>query len=240
MTSLSATSEQPAQHPQRWLGILGIGIALSPPILQGLLRPVLESTIAYPYDRLASLLIFWVAIVAVIAISVGMEGFSLSTFGIARWRGTLREKLVELILALVMSIVAAVVIIGSSGFLRGLLTDAPMPTFDPANLLPAWLLVFAWMTAAFAEEFLFRSYAIERLTALLGNQWLAGFITMTLFTALHLVGWDWIHVLTVVLPGSIVLTGVYLWRRSLLFVVIIHGVINAPLLLLPVLAPYLS
>jgi hypothetical protein len=30
-----------------------------------------------------------------------------------------------------------------------------------------------------------------------------------------------------------------LWRRSLAFVVIVHAIINAPLLLLPLLAPYM-
>jgi membrane protease YdiL (CAAX protease family) len=56
---------------------------------------------------------------------------------------------------------------------------------------------------------------------------------------LHLFGWDWIHVLTVVLPGGIMLTLFYLWRRNLALNVMIHAIMNAPLLLLPLLAPYL-
>jgi membrane protease YdiL (CAAX protease family) len=97
----------------------------------------------------------------------------------------------------------------------------------------------AWITSSFTEEVLFRSYTIERLTQIVGRRWLAGLITMVAFTLLHLLSWDWIHVLTMVLPGSIMLTLLYLWRRSLAFVVIVHAIINAPLLLLPLLAPYL-
>jgi membrane protease YdiL (CAAX protease family) len=42
-----------------------------------------------------------------------------------------------------------------------------------------------------------------------------------------------------VLPGGLLVTLIYLWRRSLAFVVVIHAVLNAPLLLLPLLAPYM-
>ncbi len=45
--------------------------------------------------------------------------------------------------------------------------------------------------------------------------------------------------MTLVVPAGAALTLLYLWRRSLLFVVVVHGIINAPLLLLPLVAPYL-
>jgi len=60
-----------------------------------------------------------------------------------------------------------------------------------------------------------------------------------LFTLLHLLAWDWIHVVTLVLPAAVGLTGLYMWRRSLMFVVIVHSIINAPLLVLPLIAPYM-
>jgi len=101
------------------------------------------------------------------------------------------------------------------------------------------VLIPAWITSAFTEEVLFRSYPIERLTRLTGNQWLAGLITVVAFTVLHLFGWDWIHVLTAVLPAGIMLTLFYLWRHNLALNVMIHAILNAPLLLLPLLAPYL-
>ncbi len=39
--------------------------------------------------------------------------------------------------------------------------------------------------------------------------------------------------------AALALIGLYLWRRSLSFVVIVHAILNAPLLLLPLIAPYL-
>jgi hypothetical protein len=59
------------------------------------------------------------------------------------------------------------------------------------------------------------------------------------FTVLHLFGWDWIHVLIVVLPGGITLTLFFWWRRILALNVMIHAIMLAPLLLVPLLAPYL-
>jgi membrane protease YdiL (CAAX protease family) len=95
------------------------------------------------------------------------------------------------------------------------------------------------MTGALTEEVLFRSYPIERLIQMTGRPWLAGLITVLAFTLLHLFAWDWIHVLTVVLPGGIFLMLFYLWRRNLALNVLIHGIMNAPLLLLPLLGPYM-
>ncbi len=55
-------------------------------------------------------------------------------------------------------------------------------------------------------------------------------LALTLFVTQHLYSWDWIHVLTVVLPGGLALTFTYLWKRSLMVNVIIHGGINFPFL----------
>lgn len=138
-----------------------------------------------------------------------------------------------------MAFVVALVVFAFSTYVRRLLTNEPTPTLDTAKLLPMWVMIPAWITGSFAEEVLFRGYAIERLTMLTGRRWLAALITLFTFTILHIFGWDWIHVVTAVLPGGAALTLLYLWRRSLLFVVVVHGIINTPLLLLPLLAPYM-
>jgi membrane protease YdiL (CAAX protease family) len=119
------------------------------------------------------------------------------------------------------------------------LTNQSPPVLNVTQILPTWVMIPAWITGSFTEEVLFRSYSVERLTQIVGRRWQAGLITMVAFTPLHLLSWDWIHVLTAVLPGSIMLTLLYLWRQSLAFVVIVHAIILAPLLLLPLFAPYL-
>ena len=114
-------------------------------------------------------------------------------------RKTLRARLIEWIFAALAAAVIAIVIISFSGFVRSLLTNEPAPVLSITRILPVWVLVPAWITGSFTEEVLFRSYPIERLTQLTGRRWLAGLVTMLAFTLLHLLTWDWIHVLTVVL-----------------------------------------
>jgi membrane protease YdiL (CAAX protease family) len=228
------TASQP--RPKTWLGILGVLIALSTPIVQFMLGPLYQ-IFPFPMDRLVSLGVFWISTFLVLGIAYFGEGYPLSTFGFRRTPKTLRTRLIEWILTIVATIVIGGVIIFFSTYVRNLLTNAP--ALSKVLLLPAWVLIPAWITGSFTEELLFRSYAIERLTDLTGRRWLASLIAVIAFTALHIFGWDWIHVLTVVLPGGVMLTLFYLWQRNLALNVMIHAVLNAPLLLLPLLAPYL-
>lgn len=226
-------------HPRLWLGILGVSIALSAPVAQVALIPWFESTFEFPMDRFVSLWIFWIALILALGIARFAEGYPLAVFGFRRSKKTLRARLIEWILAVVAAVIIAALIIFFSGFVRSRLTGEPSLVLDITRILPAWVMVPAWITGSFTEEVLFRSYPIERLTQITGRRWLAGLVSTLAFTLLHLLTWDWIHVATVVLPGSILLTLFYLWRRSLAFVVIVHAVINAPLLLLPLLGPYM-
>jgi membrane protease YdiL (CAAX protease family) len=226
-------------HPRLWLGILGVGIALSAPVIQVLLFPWFESTFDFPMDRFVSLWPFWIALALSLGIAHFAEGIPLATFGFQWSKKTLRARLIEWIFAVLAAAVIAIVIISFSTYVRNLLTNEPAPVLNVTRILPMWVLIPAWITGAFTEEVLFRSYSIERLTQITGRRWLAGLFTVLAFTLLHGLTWDWIHVVTAVLPGGILLTLLYLWRRSLAFVVIVHAVINAPLLLLPLLAPYL-
>jgi len=232
---IDTLSSQP--HPKPWLGILGVLIALSAPLVQVLLTPWFKTTFAFPLDRFVSLWVFWIAVLLALGIAHFAEGYPLATFGFQRTQKTLRTRLIEWILAALATLVIGSIIIFFSTFVRNLLTHTPAPSLDAVRLLPAWVLIPAWVTGSFTEEVLFRSYPIERLTQLTGRRWLASLITIVAFTVLHLFGWDWIHVLTVVLPAGVMITLFYLWRRNLALNVMIHAIMNAPLLLLPLLAP---
>lgn len=237
MTPFNTPASQP--RPKTWLGIIGVLIALSTPIVQALLFPWFTATFAFPLDRLVSLGVFWIAVLLVLGLAHFAEGYPLSTFGFQLSQKTLRTRLIEWILTALATLVIGTVIIFFSTYVRNLLTDKPAPALAAVLRFPAWVLIPAWVTGSFTEEVLFRSYPIERLTQLTGHRWLASLITLSAFTVLHLFGWDWIHVLTVVLPGGFMITLFYLWRRNLALNVMIHAVMNAPLLLLPLLAPYL-
>lgn len=227
-------------HPHTWPGILGVLIALSAPLVQRLLFPWIENTFAFPLDRFVSLWVFWIALLLALGIARFAEGYPLSTFGFQWSQKTLRTRLLEWILTTLAAVVMGGVIIFFSQNVRTILSGAPEPaSIAQLKDFPAWVLIPAWITGAFTEEVLFRSYPIERLTDLTGKRWLAGLISLVAFTLLHLFGWDWIHVLTVVLPGGIMLTLFYLWRRNLALNVMIHAIVNSPLLIVPLLAPYL-
>jgi membrane protease YdiL (CAAX protease family) len=234
-----ASRSYPPQ-PRSWLGILGVLIALSAPLVQWLLGPWFRNTFTFPLDRFVSLWVFWIALLLALGIAHFAEGYPLTTFGFQWSQKTLRTRLIEWILTTLAAVVTGSVIIFFSQYVRMLLTDVPAPaSIERLKDFPAWVLIPAWITGAFTEEVLFRSYPIERLTQLTGKRWLASLITVVAFTMLHLFGWDWIHVLTVVLPGGIMLTLFYLWQRNLALNVMIHAILNVPLLILPLLAPYL-
>jgi membrane protease YdiL (CAAX protease family) len=214
-------------------------LALSTPLIQILLRPLLEAVFPYPVDRFFSLWVFWIITVIVLVYSVRVEGIPLATFGITRNTRTLRYRLIEMIAALLVGLAVAIVLYLFSTGVRNLLGIPALTFLDPDKILPIWVTLPAWLTAIFTEELLFRSYAIERLSILTGKRWLAALISLITFVIFHALAWDLVHVLTVVLPAGLMITAVYLWRRSLWFVVVIHAVHNLPLVLLSLLAPYL-
>ena len=57
-------------------------------------------------------------------------------------------------------------------------------------------------------------------------------LSLAAFVALHLQGWNLGHVVGVVLPLGAVMTGIYLWRRNLMFMIITHSLLDLPIVLL--------
>lgn len=92
-----------------------------------------------------------------------------------------------------------------------------------------WILLISVITAGIVEETLFRGYILERIIELSGSQWLAILISIIAFVLPHFVSWNMAHVVGVVLPLGLILTGLYLWKRNLVFIFIIHIMIDLPL-----------
>ncbi len=91
------------------------------------------------------------------------------------------------------------------------------------------LILASIITAAITEEVLFRAYPLERLREITGNNWLGIALSLGAFVLLHSQTWNILHILGVVLPLGILLTIIYLNTRSLLFVIIVHLLIDFPL-----------
>ena len=93
---------------------------------------------------------------------------------------------------------------------------------------PIFILV-GIITAAITEEILFRAYPLERFYELTGSNWLGIAFSLASFMLLHSQSWHLPHILGVVLPLGILLTIIYLKTRNLLFVIIVHLLIDFPL-----------
>lgn len=94
--------------------------------------------------------------------------------------------------------------------------------------LPVWTKILIVLTAAVTEEFLFRGYAVERLHELTGWMWIAAVIATLVFVAFHIPAYGVVAGL-VRLPGSAVLTWIYIRRRSLAPVIVVHAMIDLPI-----------
>lgn len=107
---------------------------------------------------------------------------------------------------------------------------------DPATLArmlstPYWYRVALVTRAAFCEELLMRGYGIERLQELTGSRWIAGAVTLVVFTLGH---WSYGTIAQLIVAGAagLVLTILYLWRRDLFANMIAHWITDATSLLL--------
>jgi membrane protease YdiL (CAAX protease family) len=223
---------------------IALTLALSAPLLQLGLVPTLKANLPDTAARLTSLLVFWVVMAVVLLIAAYWEHIPMGTFGFRRYSKGRSAFIRDFCYAALIGLGLLFLLLPLSTYARGWITgeEVQLPSELTVAVSPLVLLA-GWATGSFVEEVLFRSYPIERLIVITGNRWLAGGLTLTLFVLQHLYSWDWIHVLTVVLPGGLALTLTYLWKRSLMVNVIIHAGINFPFLVaavfLPSLAPYL-
>jgi membrane protease YdiL (CAAX protease family) len=96
--------------------------------------------------------------------------------------------------------------------------------------VPAGLRIGLVLTAAICEEFIYRGFGIEELVLLARRRWLAGLLSLTLFTVSHagLYGMS----AALIVPGLVgaVLTGLYLWRRNLPSCMLVHAIFDGILL----------
>lgn len=110
-----------------------------------------------------------------------------------------------------------------------------LPAADSGGILDTtaqyspWIILLGVVTAGVTEEFIFRAYIIERLQTLSVSTWICAVISIVTFVLAHMSGWNLTHILGVVLPMAVILTILYLWKRNVTFVIIIHTIIDLPL-----------
>ncbi|MEN8172951.1 MAG: type II CAAX endopeptidase family protein [Chloroflexota bacterium] len=95
-----------------------------------------------------------------------------------------------------------------------------------------WMIFVSVLTAGITEEIIFRGYIIERINEITKKKWTAVLVSLIAFILPHTMSWNMTHVIAVVLPLGLILSGLYLWKRNLLFNMIIHVVIDLPLVVM--------
>ena len=93
------------------------------------------------------------------------------------------------------------------------------------------------ITAAFTEEFLWRGYVVERLGELTGKIWIGAAISFVIFVIPHVAffGPQWLvhHAM-----GSILIYVLYLWRRNLWSTILLHFLVNVPIVIPTIMAMF--
>lgn len=147
--------------------------------------------------------------------------------------GWTRPKTIWIVQALVLGVLLSLLVPALTMLVSAVLPAAQEGSIEAATTtIPVWLLFLSVVTAAVTEEIFFRGYAIERLLEWSGSPWLSGLISLAFFVLVHASGWNLTHIVGVVLPLGLILTALYLWRRNVFFVMIVHFMINLPLVFL--------
>ena len=208
--------------------IAGLVVALGLPLAYHLvLEPrLLQPSLGIGSRALIGYAIMWALAAGVIGITVAGERRPLTTIGLQRL--PVRLALLAVGIGVLLSLLVPVLSFAA----HALTATGEDALVEVATGVAVPLLIVGVVTAAVTEEVLFRGYALERLKEVTGRWWLAGVVSVGVFTVIHLPGWGTAHALGVVLPLATALTALYIWKRNLLLVMLVHLVIDAPLIVL--------
>ena len=165
----------------------------------------------------------WVATIILLILVKYWEGRPYSSIGFASL--TVKDGLLAVVIGIVLSISVPLLTLLASQFLPSTTEGSIVSTAQA----PWLILLFSVLTAGITEEIIFRGYLIERLSKLTGKSVIAVVISVIAFTLPHLLNWNIVHVVGVVLPLGLILSWIYLWKRNILFNMIVHIVIDLPL-----------
>lgn len=200
-------------HTTLWLALAGPGI------LAGLSLVATQrfgSDIATP----AFLLAFAGLVALVFTRARRVEGLSSARLGIRP------PKLFSPILVIALS---AFFILLFGPFAVWLLNALGLGTFDAGinrlHAVPTLILVLNILVVAGGEEWLYRCYAVERLSDLTGNVWLAGLISVLAFAVVHVPFWGPGTAFTTLISGGI-LTLAYIATRDIAALIVAHVLVD--------------
>lgn len=206
--------------------LLGLFLALVAPALPSFVDPIFFGT-ALTSARIAwGIVVHWVNLAALIAVVMLLERRKLASIGLRPLHWS----------TIPLGLLAGLVILPASSSLAeavGASSDTHFVAF--LQSLPFATRLLLVVTAGVFEETLYRGYAFERLASAFNSKWVAGAITVALFTLAHIPAVGLAHLLPVFIVSMFV-TLLYLWRRDLVVNVVAHATIDGlGLLLAPIL-----
>ncbi|MDR8394441.1 CPBP family intramembrane metalloprotease [Aliifodinibius sp. S!AR15-10] len=203
----------------------GLFLALPVPVFYNLtIRPFLiADQTNLELEIIIGLIVMWMLAIGVVLLTIRAENRGLHSIGFT-WPS--RKIIFQ---ALGLGVVFSLAVPLLSLLTSTLLPSEEIGSIESATQIPWWLMLFSVLTAGVTEEILFRGYALERLFEWTGSKWFSSFISLAFFTAVHATGWNLNHIVGVVIPLGVVLIALYWWRRNVIMVMIVHTMINLPL-----------
>jgi uncharacterized protein len=206
--------------------IIGVGLSLIAPALYVMvIGPVfLKPNVDGLSYTLIGFGVLWILALGLVGWTLLMEKQSILTIGwqSLSWKQAVGAMAIGVLLSLLVPVFSFVVSFIVPASQTGSIDQV-------TSSFPWWVILLSVITAGITEEILFRGYPIERLLAGNINKWLSAGISLLFFVVLHAAGWNSAHLIGVVIPLGIALTGLYLWQRNLKFLMIVHVVIDLPL-----------
>jgi membrane protease YdiL (CAAX protease family) len=164
--------------------------------------------------------IVWIALATLVLIWVTrVERLPLASIGLRRpsW-GTLGWGLAATIVLMASVMLTFAVIAPALGLKQNMTATAAIVE------VPLWLLLTTPVVAGVTEEIVYRGYAIERLTLLTGNRCVGALLAGAMFLLAH---WSWGALQMILVAfATVILTGLYLWRRDLLCCMLAHTLVD--------------
>jgi len=208
--------------------IMGLGLALAAPVLYTLFAEAIllsdqSHTLLHIY---MGLFVMWFLAVAVVLLTLWAEKRPLSSIG---WESpTVKLTLIGVGLGVLLSLT-----VPALSVLSGMMIPSDEAgSIESAVQISGFIMLAGVITAGITEEILYRGYAMERLLDWTGSKWISSIISLVFFTVLHISGWNMAHIVGVVIPLGAAMIALYWWKRNLILVIIVHIVINLPLVFL--------
>lgn len=205
---------------------LGLALSLALPLIYVLwIAPTfIQPALGELASTLVGFAVLWLLALAVVLYVLKVEKRSLTSIGWQpfNWRSALLAIGLGLLLSLLVPVLT-------------LLVGRLFPSTEEGSIsqvvssFPWWVILLSVLTAGITEEILFRAYPLSRLLEASWAKWLAGAFSLAFFVCLHSSGWNLAHMVGVVLPLGLILTGLFLWKRNLWFVILVHVMIDLPL-----------